>query len=224
MIDGLKADVVTLAIAYDIDQIAELTELVSQGLAEALAEQQLPLHVDDRVPGPQGQSEGDQGLGRPGEGRRRGHHAESEDLRRRPVQLPGRLGLRAASTTTTTKRRPSEFVTALYKNVPVLDSGARGSTTTFVQREIGDVLLAWENEALLGDQGARPGQVRNGRPVGQHPGRAAGDGGRQERGGARRDGSRQGVPRIPLHAGGPEDRRPSTTIVRASRSMSTRQC
>jgi len=42
-----------------------------------------------------------------------------------------------------------EFMSALYKNVPVLDSGARGSTTTFVQRGIGDVLLAWENEALL---------------------------------------------------------------------------
>jgi sulfate transport system substrate-binding protein len=40
-------------------------------------------------------------------------------------------------------------VTKLYKNVPVLDAGARGSTTTFVQREIGDVLLAWENEAFL---------------------------------------------------------------------------
>jgi sulfate transport system substrate-binding protein len=45
--------------------------------------------------------------------------------------------------------KAKEFVTGLYKNVPVLDSGARGSTTTFVQREIGDVLLAWENEALL---------------------------------------------------------------------------
>jgi sulfate/thiosulfate transport system substrate-binding protein len=42
-----------------------------------------------------------------------------------------------------------EFVTRLFKNVPVLDSGARGSTTTFVQRGIGDVLIAWENEALL---------------------------------------------------------------------------
>ena len=42
-----------------------------------------------------------------------------------------------------------DFVTKLYKNVPVLDSGARGSTTTFVERGIGDVLLAWENEALL---------------------------------------------------------------------------
>jgi sulfate transport system substrate-binding protein len=45
--------------------------------------------------------------------------------------------------------RIQDFVAALYKNVPVLDSGARGSTTTFVQREIGDVLLSWENEAFL---------------------------------------------------------------------------
>jgi len=42
-----------------------------------------------------------------------------------------------------------DFVTRLYKNVPVLDSGARGATTTFVERNVGDVLLAWENEALL---------------------------------------------------------------------------
>jgi sulfate transport system substrate-binding protein len=42
-----------------------------------------------------------------------------------------------------------EFITKLYKNVPILDSGARGSTTTFIQREIGDVLLTWENEAFL---------------------------------------------------------------------------
>ncbi len=45
--------------------------------------------------------------------------------------------------------KAQEFVTKLYKNVPVLDSGARGATTTFVQRGIGDVLIAWENEALL---------------------------------------------------------------------------
>ena len=46
-------------------------------------------------------------------------------------------------------QKAQEFVSRLYKNVPVLDSGARGSTTTFVQRGIGDVLIAWENEALL---------------------------------------------------------------------------
>ena len=48
-----------------------------------------------------------------------------------------------------TRTRRAPFVTELYKNVPVLDSGARGSTITFVQRGIGDVLIAWENEAFL---------------------------------------------------------------------------
>jgi sulfate transport system substrate-binding protein len=47
------------------------------------------------------------------------------------------------------EEKARDFVTRLFKNVPVLDSGARGATTTFVQRKIGDVLLAWENEALL---------------------------------------------------------------------------
>ena len=47
------------------------------------------------------------------------------------------------------ENKAKEFVRALYKNVPVLDSGARGSTTTFVQRGIGDVLVGWENEAFL---------------------------------------------------------------------------
>ena len=45
--------------------------------------------------------------------------------------------------------KAKEFLKALFKNVPVLDTGARGATTTFVQRGIGDVLIAWENEALL---------------------------------------------------------------------------
>ena len=54
-----------------------------------------------------------------------------------------------------------EFVTALFKNVPVLDSGARGSTTTFVQRGIGDVLLAWENEAFLAIKELGPARSRS---------------------------------------------------------------
>jgi sulfate transport system substrate-binding protein len=51
-----------------------------------------------------------------------------------------------------------EFVARLFKNVPVLDAGARGATTTFVQRGIGDVLIAWENEALLALKETGPGQ------------------------------------------------------------------
>jgi sulfate/thiosulfate transport system substrate-binding protein len=55
--------------------------------------------------------------------------------------------------------KAKDFVKRLYKNVPVLDSGARGSTTTFVQREIGDVLIAWENEAFLSLKELGPDKV-----------------------------------------------------------------
>ena len=65
--------------------------------------------------------------------------------------------------------------------MPVLDSGARGSTTTFVERGIGDVLIAWENEALLAVEKLGAGQVRDRRAVAQHPRRAAGGGRRQGR-------------------------------------------
>jgi sulfate transport system substrate-binding protein len=55
--------------------------------------------------------------------------------------------------------KAKEFVTKLYKNVPILDSGARGSTTTFVERGIGDVLLTWENEAFLAKKELGPDKV-----------------------------------------------------------------
>ncbi len=96
VIDGLEADVVTLALAYDIDAIA--AERPDQpGLAEAAAAEQRALHLDDRVPGAQGQSEGHQGLGRSGEAGHRGHHAEPEDVRRRALELPRGVGLREAA-------------------------------------------------------------------------------------------------------------------------------
>ena len=98
------------------------------------------------------------------------------------------------------------FVAQLFKNVPVLDTGARGSTNTFVQRGIGDVLLAWENEAFLAVKELGTGQVRDRGPVPQHPGRAAGGGrgqGRGQEGHARRG---PGLPRVPLHARGPGPR------------------
>ena len=164
MIDGLDADVVTLALAYDIDAIAD-RGLLAAGLAEAAAAERLALHLDDRVPGPQGQPEEHQGLGRSREAGRQGDHAESEDLRRRALELPRRLGLRAEEVPAS-EAKAKEFVTAIYANVPVLDTGARGSTITFVQRGIGDVLLAWENEAFLAHQRARQGQVRHRRSLG----------------------------------------------------------
>ena len=93
VIDGLEADVVTLALAYDIDALAEQARLIPQGLAEALAQQQRSVHVDDRVPGAQGQPQGHQRLGRSREARRFGHHAEPQDLGRGALELPRGLGL-----------------------------------------------------------------------------------------------------------------------------------
>ncbi len=67
----------------------------------------------------------------------------------RALELPGSLGLRAASQQQRSGKSTGFCFRALYKNVEVLDSGARGSANTFVERGIGDVLIAWENEALL---------------------------------------------------------------------------
>ena len=156
VIDGLEADVVTLALAYDIDAIVDKSRPDRQGLAEEAARQQRPVHLDDRLPGAQGQSQGDQGLGRPGQAGRRSGHARSEDLGRRALELPGGLGIRAetrigrsgqASRSEAGRRRgqgPSEGPRVRQGNcthhVKVLDSGARGATLTFVKNGRGDVL------------------------------------------------------------------------------------
>ena len=92
VIDGLKADVVTLALAYDIDAIAS-KGLIAPDWQKRLPLERLALHLDHRVPGAQGQPEGHQGLGRPDQAGRRCHHAEPEDLRRRALELSRRLGL-----------------------------------------------------------------------------------------------------------------------------------
>ena len=69
-----------------------------------------------------------------------------------------------------------EFVKELFRHVPVLDSGARGSTMTFVQRDMGDVLAGLGERGVPVDQGVGAGQVRDRRSLGQHSGRAAGGG------------------------------------------------
>ncbi len=95
VIDGLQADVVTLALAADIDAVATQGKLLPINWASRLAGEQLALHLDDRVPGAQGQSQGHQGLERPGQAGHPGDHAEPEDLRRRALELPGGVGLGA---------------------------------------------------------------------------------------------------------------------------------
>lgn len=87
-------------------------------------------------------------MGRPGQGRRAGDHAQSQDLGgARWNYLAAWAYALARNEGSEAKAR--EFVGQLLSHVPVLDTGARGSTTTFVERGVGDVLLAWENEAFL---------------------------------------------------------------------------
>ena len=97
--------------------------------------------------------------------------------------------------------RPRLSSAALYKHVPVLDTGARGSTTTFTQRGIGDVLLSWENEAHLAlkEPGGDKFEIVYPSPL--HPGRAAGGAGRQECRPPRHPQGGGSLSAIPLHAG-----------------------
>src|SRR4051812_34900259 len=158
VIDGLKADVVTLAIAYDIDQIAELAKLLPADWANRLPHNSSPYHSTVvflvRKGNPKNIKDWDD-LVKPG----------TEVITASPkTSGAGRLAYLAGwgyalrkNNNDETKAR--EYITALYKNVPVLDSGARGATTTFVQRGIGDVLLAWENEAMLAIKELGSGKV-----------------------------------------------------------------
>ena len=146
VIDGLKADVVTLALAGDIDELQKLGKLIPENWQARLPDNSTPT-LDHRVPGTQGQPQGHQGLGRPDQGRRGSHHPEPEDLRRRRWNFLAAWAW--AKKQYGSDAKAQEYVQALYKHVPVLDTGARGSTITFVNNNIGDVLLAWENEAFL---------------------------------------------------------------------------
>ncbi|HET8542125.1 MAG TPA: sulfate ABC transporter substrate-binding protein, partial [Anaeromyxobacter sp.] len=147
VIDGLEADVVTLALAYDVDAIAKA------GLVAADWQRRLPQNASPytstivflvRKGNPKGLKDWDD-LVKPG----------VQVITPNPKTSGGaRWNYLAAWAHALRKSggdeaRAREFVKALFRNVPVLDSGARGSTTTFVERGIGDVLLAWENEAFL---------------------------------------------------------------------------
>ncbi len=105
VIDGLEADVVTLALACDVDALHTVGKLIPEGLAGSSPAQQLALHLDHRVPRPERKPEGHSRLGRPGALRDLGHHPEPEDIGRRPLELPGGLGLRDAARRAATSRR-----------------------------------------------------------------------------------------------------------------------
>jgi sulfate/thiosulfate-binding protein len=148
VIDGLDADVVTLALAYDIDVIAE-----KAGLLPADWQKQLPNNSSPytstivflvRKGNPKGIKDWND-LVKPGVSVITPNPKTSGGARWNYLAAWGY----ALKQNNNDEAKAREFVAALFKNVPVLDSGARGSTTTFVQRGLGHVLLAWENEAFL---------------------------------------------------------------------------
>lgn len=148
VIDGLAADVVTLALAADIDAIARKGKLLPINWQSRLPHNSSPYTSTIVFLVRKGNPKGIRDWGdliRPGVSVVTPNPKTSGGARWNylaawawALKQPG--GTEAGA---------EEFVRKLYSNVPVLDTGARGSTTTFVQRGIGDVLLAWENEALL---------------------------------------------------------------------------
>jgi len=148
VIDGLQADVVTLALAYDIDVIAERANLLPKNWQTRLPNNSTPytsaIVFLVRKGNPKHIKDWDD-LVKPGIGIITPNPKTSGGARWNYLAAWGY----ALKHNNNDENKAREFVTKLYKNVPVLDSGARGATTTFVQRGIGDVLLAWENEAFL---------------------------------------------------------------------------
>ena len=147
VIDGLRADVVTLALAGDIDELYKLGKLIPENWQERLPDASTPYTSTIvflvRKGNPEGIKDWDD-LIKPG----------VEVITPNPKTSGGaRWNLLAAWAFAQQKygseEKAKEFVANLYKNVPVLDTGARGSAITFVNNGIGDVLLAWENEAFL---------------------------------------------------------------------------
>jgi sulfate/thiosulfate-binding protein len=157
VIDGLEADVVTLALAYDVEGLTEVG-LLEPGWQQELPNNSAPYTSTIVFLVRQGNPKNIQDWGdliKPGiqvitpnpktSGGARWNYLAAWGY---ALRQPG--GNEASA---------QEFVKKLFANVPVLDTGARGSTTTFVQRGIGDVLLAWENEAYLALNELGPGQV-----------------------------------------------------------------
>jgi sulfate transport system substrate-binding protein len=146
VIDGLQADVVTLALAYDIDEIA------ARGLLARDWQKRLPQNASPytstivflvRKGNPKGIKDWDD-LARAGLKIITPNPKTSGGARWNYLAAWGHALEKSGS-----DDKAREFVRDVYKNVPVLDTGARGSTVTFVERNVGDVLIAWENEAFL---------------------------------------------------------------------------
>jgi sulfate transport system substrate-binding protein len=158
VIDGLQADVVTLALSYDIDEIAQ-RGILAKDWKKRLPNNSAPYTSTIvflvRKGNPKNIKEWSD-LARPG----------ISVITPNPKTSGGARYNYLAAWTYALKqpggneKTAQELLAKIYKNVPVLDSGARGSTTTFVEREIGDVLITWENEALLAIRELGPDKVQ----------------------------------------------------------------
>ena len=159
VIDGLEADVVTLALAYDIDEIAERGKLLPANWQSRLPQNSAPYTSTIvflvRKGNPKNIRDWDDVV-KPGITVITPNPKTSGGARWNYLAAWGYALKRSSND----EAKAREFVTQLYKNVPVLDSGARGATTTFVERGIGDVLLAWENEAFLAVKELGPDKVQ----------------------------------------------------------------
>ena len=157
VIDGLQGDVVTLALAYDIDEIAQ-RGLLAKDWQKRLPHNSAPYTSTIvflvRKGNPKGIRDWND-LARAGISVITPNPKTSGGARWNYLAAWG-YALKQSGANEKTAR---EFLARLYKNVPVLDSGARGATTTFVERGIGDVLIAWENEALLAIKELGPEKV-----------------------------------------------------------------
>jgi sulfate transport system substrate-binding protein len=148
VIDGLDADVVTLALAYDVDELAEKAKLIPADWQKRLPHNSSPYTSTYiflvRKGNPKGIKNWDD-LVKPGVSVITANPKTSGGARWGYLAAYG-FALKAPGGN---DAKAKDFVAKLFANVPVLDSGARGSTVTFAERGIGDVLLAWENEAHL---------------------------------------------------------------------------
>jgi sulfate/thiosulfate transport system substrate-binding protein len=147
VIDGLQADVVTLALAADIDSIHVHADLLPADWQSKFPDNSTPytstIVLLVRQGNPKNIKDWDD-LVRPGVSVIVANPKTSGGARWAYLAAWGYAERKYGS-----KDKARDFVSSLYKNVPVLDSGARGSTITFAQKEIGDVLIAWENETFL---------------------------------------------------------------------------
>ena len=159
IIDGLDADVATLALAYDVDQLAEKGRLIPKDWQKRLPHNSSPytstIVLLVRKGNPKNIKDWDD-LIKPGVSVITPNPKTSGGARWNYLAAWAFAQKKFGNDEAKTK----DFVAKLFKNVPVLDTGARGSTTTFVERGIGDVLLAWENEAFLAQK--ELGQKDNG--------------------------------------------------------------